>query len=364
MKNKKKNEPKRQHFVPKVYLKYWCLDKKKKKLYYYKKFPYEKMNVSIKNVCIKKDQYTLDNQKYEFIINRYPKLSYEIAQEILEILKTNNCICKYNKIELDNEQKIMDNSLFISAWKFYNPDGKEVTYEENKKLEQIKKVTNYSIEHRLNEEFESIWDKRLDDLIPEFENNVNSEILLSSKRLDSLLDMFLVTMLRNPNFDYFENLERILNAFCDIFCDIFESGALDKNDFLNKQNSGFRKGSLYESLNKDGVYKALYSEIKKYLNILILVANEGEGDFITSDNPAFLNRTCIPESSISDYLIFPLSPKCVMLMYKNKSNPKKKIEKIGIVGKNNPDIKKVNRWIMKNSKNFYISLNDDLGYII
>lgn len=312
---------KRQHFVPRVYLKSWGtpsaslgVAEKASSVYVYYNYRQPGEQSNIDSVLWMPRLYTVCFSDRGFYSN-CPKIMGDFVNQIYDMLRINRNEPVYGKIGysiIKTKQSIRKHMDCIDDWEFFYDDGNPA-----RKIairNGLSSMTSYIIEDGLSSHFEAKWSRVLQQFISEIKNS-NSKKLGSNKQVinnntaEEMLEFFFMMFCRNPEFDglgtYTWAKETLLEPII---------GA-NANEFIN----GIWHSELYKMLYKTskGHYHSLIKAAIGMLQMVLYEATAEAGTFITSDRPAFLYN-CIPEKTNMNGFVFPLSPSYLLFICKGE----------------------------------------------
>jgi len=167
-----KKETKRQHFVPRTFLKHFC-NNNGKLTGLNKDYPENQIEVSLSNICLQNHLYTIDfenseKEERQFLENFYCKYFEKDYNEIFEILTDDSV----KQISKTLKSKIIEtvNSMYWRVAKWLNK-SKETQKVALEKLIEVSKKLNNPIVKLGNGNTMDISGKTVDDLLIEFEPN-------------------------------------------------------------------------------------------------------------------------------------------------------------------------------------------------
>lgn len=325
---------KKQHYVPRVYLKAWetsvTTDQEPNKQIQgvYRLDHDEKRGhgTPITAVLWESRLYTVDFA-HSYITQSCPKILADFVEQIYEILRIKRTPPVYGKLGysvIKTKSSIRKHLPEIDQWDFFYDTGDRAR--KNAILNDIHAINSYLIEDGLDSHFETHWQSLLEQFITEMNSDESgidgkSERHISMETAKDMLAFFFMMLCRNPRFDGTGIYSWIRD---DILVPAFrgepdtQSGESNGNeiegwadDFID----GLWYAELYRMLykNKGGHFHTFLDIGSQRLQMILFEAYSDAGDFITSDNPAFQYHS-VPESKNMNGYIFPLSPKYLLFI--------------------------------------------------
>lgn len=370
---------KKQHFVPRVYMKAWETQvetskepEKKFQGIYVIKDGVVGEGANRESILWKPHLYTI-NFKYSFICNSCSRVKTHFVEMIYEFLRKGfeqPVYAKYGYSIIKTKKSIQKHFFEIHDWEFYYEDGNIAR--KKSILNQIEEFNCYILE----DAFDDYLEKNMGKIINSFIENVHNGIPLAIGRSEriipedvarDMLGTFFVMLCRNPLFDAMGIYTQIKeNVLYPLFLSICQDCEKD-GDYVCKSDEGKKDadelmlGIWYSELykmffrNTGGFYHNMINVALKGCQMILFEAYEGAGYFITSDNPAFENNS-IPEKENSNGMIFPLTPKYLLFIARG-------LDGINVVDHrfaNTDTIKHFNRIIARYKNETIISLSKEL----
>lgn len=370
---------KRQHFVPRVYMKAWETqvetlkepDKKFNGVYVIKEGNTGE-GANIKSVLWKPHLYTI-NFKYSFICNSCYRVKSQFVYMIYHLLRNEFKQPVYGKIGysiIKTKKSIQKHFHEIYDWEFYYDDGNVAR--KTVILNQIESLNCYILEDSFDNYFEKNWENILNAFINDVHNGQpvglgRSERIISEEVAKEMLDSFFIMLCRNPKFDAMGVYTKIKE---NLLYPVFDS--MRKNDefkILNLETSEGRKyadelmtGIWYSELykmffkNAGGFYHNAVQLVLRGCQMILFEAYDNSCEFITSDNPAFEHKSSVVERDNESGFIFPISPKHLIFIAKGNDG----INVVDYRFANSETVKKFNRIINEHKSELVISSSNNL----
>ena len=368
---------KNQHYVPRVYIKSWETTvfslrephKPFQGVYEYLDHNYDTGNgITKEKVLCGNHTYTIDKE-YFFIVPNCPQVASDFGNKIKGILNERSVTVSFQgrtlltPLDLGNELPSLDNWSFRDA-----SSHNRVSIKIEKAIKnQISDLRSYTIEDRFSTTIENDWQSILSSFIREVQYATLTGIeKLRRISLDStnniLIAMFLMAF-RNPNFDFAGVYPSVEKA---IILPLFESlsngnPASEWNQVPKVLRRGYWITEVYKALfgNKKSAFDAMITNAKKHLKFMLFEAN-CEGEFITSDNPAFFHISHV-EAINNNAIYFPLSPRYLLLLVRTGDS---NLNEVAYRSVNLNDLRKLNRIILNESHHTIISSRKHIAYLI
>lgn len=355
---------KKQHYVPKVYLKAWVTKVESSKnsqkhfdgVYYFENKNTVGEGRKIENILWNPHLYTVKfNSNKVKLFKKYPKIYNFFVNKIYTLMKGNEPIPVYgewkgNELKTkDSIYKYLDN---INNWDFYYYNGNEA--KKKAFLNKFNDIYCYLLENEFSKRFENIWENVYQSFISGVEKNLylNLSAKVSQEIIENMVSFFLMMLCRNLKFDGLgsyswiaDNLEQI--KFSD--------------DSIEEIKIDFWFQDLYRIFY--GTNKGIYN--KAFVNIvrdgkLVLVKANSKRKFITSDNPAFIHMSKV-EMENKNGFYFPISPNYLLLIVKGGNNS------LNIVEYRTADsdmVRKYNQIIASHGSKIIVSTEKERGKIL
>lgn len=363
----------RQHYVPRVYLKSWETQVVKKKepnnpfkgVYYFEKSDLGVGDGRNKDSILWEPRlYNIDFE-LSFIIKSCPLIEKDYIKQVAEKLEER----KVNAFHLG---KILRTSKEMATY-FFELDNWDFKYKATpfniavKKaiLNKIKQINSYVIEKALDDVIEKNWAQCLNAFINEMENTIPLNGVDEVRRINEnividMIKMVFFLICRNPNFDYMGILPKIFGVFSAILSDIASSERT--KEFLEKQRTAIWLKEIYNGLFKvpNGYFHTMKKTAQKDFQIILYKCWEGEGSFITSDIPAFEHLSLVEYTNLNS-IICPLTPQYILLLMRGEKNS---LRDVNFRRVNNDVIRRLNRIILNHSKKALVANQRYLGYLL
>lgn len=367
---------KKQHFVPRVYLKAWeCKvqknsepDKQFDGVYLFDK-DNKPDGFNIKSILWKPHLYTV-RFKYSFICKSCPLIKKDFVDKIFEYLKTGAKQPIYGKkgYSIITTKRSIDKHFYeIDECDFYYTDGKIASKESV--LNHIHSVNSYVLETALDDFFEKHWENTLSTFIDGVHHGIplaigQSERMITDKAAYSMLSSFFVMLCRNPKFDAMGIYKKIKdNILSPLLDSLLENGDPYPSDFDSKKEAeelmtGIWYSELYKMLHKNtgGFFHTVLKQAISGCQMILFEAYDDAGFFVTSDNPAFEHISTVERTNHTGF-VFPISPKYLLFIAKGN-------EPINVVDHrfaNTDTIKYFNRIILQHKTDFWISSQKNIN---
>lgn len=357
---------KSQHFVPQTYLKAWegtvissnSPNKPFTGVYYFEGDSQLGEGRNKDSVLWQPNLYTISFDQ-RFIGEGCSKVTKDFVNQVDELMKNRSPEPVYGKVGysvIKNKASIRKHLDNIDEWEFYYYDGRKAR--KNGILKDIHGLSSYLLEDGFDSVFETKWTNTLSTFVEQV--NAHRGLHKDGKDFYVTIDpataydvyaFFQMLECRSPRFDGFG----ILSWINDELLSAFEG---ETESFMQ----GIWYTELYRMLymKKVGFYHAMLKSAIEKCQMVCIEAIEGEGTFITSDNPVFLNETRPPEAKDMTGYIFPVSPRYLLYMCKGHGGYNSMM--LRWAGRN--DIKKLNSYIYRNRDKAIVSTERELKKIL
>lgn len=330
---------KRQHFVPRVYMKAWETkvetskepDKKFDGVYVFNGSDIGE-GANRNSVLWKPHLYTI-NFSYSYICKSCSKVKNKFVSMIYDLLRTGFAKPVYGKIgySIIKTKKSIDKHFFeIDDWEFYYDDGNVAKKTAIKN--QIVALNCYIIEDAFDNYIEKNWENTYNNFVNAVHNGTpvaigQSERCIPIEIANEMLCSFFIMLCRNPIFDamgvYTKIKENLLYPVFSSMCHAIDEGVPSEDEIIEGKGhvdelmTGIWYSELYKMFFKKagGFYHNVVTAALNGCQMILFETYDGAGAFITSDNPAFENKSVV-ENKNSNGMLFPLSPKYLLFIAK------------------------------------------------
>ncbi|MEG0591549.1 MAG: DUF4238 domain-containing protein, partial [Lachnospiraceae bacterium] len=275
--------------------------------------------------------YTI-NFAYSYIGKSCPKVKKEFTSMIYDLLRTGFANPVYGKkgYSIIKTKKSINKHFFeIYDWEFYYDDGNVA--KKTAINNQIEALNCYIIEDAFDNYLEKNWERTYNNFVDAVHTCTpvgigQSERIIPIEIANEMLCSFFIMLCRNPMFDamgvYTKIKENLLYPVFSSMChaddgvpseDEIEEG----KSYADELMTGIWYSELYKMFFKKtgGFYHNVVATALIGCQMILFEAYEGAGAFITSDNPAFENKSVV-EATNSNGMLFPLSPKYLLFIAK------------------------------------------------
>lgn len=374
---------KKQHFVPRVYMKAWETqvetrkepEKKFDGIYVIKEGSMGD-GANRNSVLWKPHLYTI-NFKYSFICNSCAMVKSQFVDKIYGLLRDKFKQPVYGKLGysiIKTKKSIKKHFFEIHDWDFYYYDGNVA--KKAAILNQIDALNCYILEDSFDDYLEKNWENIMNSFVNGVHNGQpvgpgRSERIIPLDIAMDMLSSFFIMLCRNPKFDamgvYTHIKENLLYPFFESMCKGKDTEMLDEEtsegiEYADELMTGIWYSELYKMFfkNTGGFYHNVVKFALSGCQMILFEAYDNAGPFITSDNPAFEHKSSVVERDNSSGLVFPISPKYLVFVAKGD-------EEINVVDHrfaNAETVKKFNRIINANKTEIIISSSKNLNDVI
>lgn len=355
---------KRQHYVPRVYLKAWVTEVESSKnprnhfdgVYYFENRNTVGEGKKIENILWRPHLYTVKfNSSKIKLFKECPKIYNFFVNKIYTLMKENKPIPVYgkwrgNKLKTQNSiYKHLDN---INNWDFYYYNGnkaKKKTF-----LNKFNDIYCYLLENEFSKRFENMWENVYKDFISEVEKNsyLNANAKVSQEIIENIVSFFLMMLCRNLKFDGLGNYSWIADNLEQIrFSD----------DSIEEIKTDLWLLDLYRIFYRTnkGIYNNAFVNIVRDGKLVLVKANS-KRKFITSDNPAFVHMSKV-EMENKNGFYFPISPNYLLLIVKGGNGSLNIVEYRTV---DSEMVRKYNQIIASHGNKIMVSTEKERGKIL
>ncbi len=375
---------KRQHYVPRVYMKAWettveTIKEPAKKFQGVYVFNNSEIGdgANRNSVLWKPHLYTI-NFRYSFICQSCSKVKTQFVNMIYELLRNGfkqPIYGKYGYSIIKTKKSINKHFYEIPSWEFYYYDGNPAR--KTAIINQINALNCFILEDAFDAFLEQNWENIYKSFIQSVHNGTpvgieRNERIIPEKIANDMLAAFFIMLCRNPRFDamgvYNIIKDNLLYPMLTSLCraekdpkETLENETAEALGYADELMTGIWYSELYKMFfkKKGGFYHNAVKQAFTGCQMILFEAYNNAGSFITSDNPAFEHRTVI-ERQNSSGMIFPLSPKYLIFIAKGDKG-------INIVDHRFADsdtIKHYNRIIARHKTDTLISVSKNIKEVM
>lgn len=341
------NKSKYQHFVSSCYLDGWVMNDTP--AYYFKDKTLDVGDVRNPNSILKQAHtYTVGFEE-SIIMSHCPLIRDDFIRMIKNELKEREVYVKFNNRKINFKDSKNFSKLFtnLDQWDFYYKTSNKIASKRSI-TNSIKGLKSYVIENAFSDLLEKNWKQHYNNFLINIKIEKEKEcdeIHIKYNFLEEILRFAILSMIRNPNFDFFGLFKISIfnhNTFgntkrkrCVHLCKLYEC-------LLGKEEDQERNKSIYQVIDKE--LRSGYYKVEVY--------SANDSSFITSDNCAFYNKNNVTRQNLN-MLIFPLS--AYFLLTIKRTREKSDINNISCKGLSNNEVKIFNRLIYNNAYNAIVS---------
>jgi hypothetical protein len=295
---------KRQHYVPRVYLKNWETRVNSKSeprkyfqgIYYYEKGDLETGDGKNKNSVLREPRLYNINYGLSFMIPSCPIIEEDYISQVDAKLASREVDAYFNGEVLKDKESLKQHFFYLDEWEFRYKESPMNLAKKEAILNDIKSIHSYVLENALDDVVEKKWQSTLDEFIHQMEITVPVNGINEIRRIDEnvvvdVVRMVIFLMCRNPDFDYLGILPRILDIFQKTLKDIAGAeNTADVEAFLQTQRDAVWLKELYNGIFdvQKGYFYIMKTTAQSTLQMILFKTWENQGSFITSDKPAFI----------------------------------------------------------------------------
>lgn len=374
---------KRQHYVPRVYMKAWETtvenskepDKKFNCVYVFNNSTVGE-GANKNSVLWKPHLYTI-NFSYSYICKSCPKVKNEFVNMIFDLLRTGFQQPVYGKLGysiIKTKKSIAKHFFEIDKWNFYYDDGNLARKSAIKN--QIEGLNCYILEDSFDDYLEKNWENISNSFVESVHSGTpvgigKSERIIPVDVANNILTAFFIMLCRNPMFDAMGVYTKIKN---NILYPVFTSMCQSKENempsdeeieegkgYADELMTGIWYSELYKMFFKKtgGFYHNTVNAALSGCQMILFEAYDGAGAFITSDNPAF-EHVSVVEAKNSNGMFFPISPKYLVFIAKGTDG----INVVDHRFANAETIRYFNRIIEQHKNEIIISVSKQLNNLL
>jgi hypothetical protein len=367
---------KKQHYVPRVYLKSWETDVTNKKepekrfrgIYYYEKSNLDTGDGRNKDSVLWESRLYIVDYNLSFVMTICPKIKNDYLKQVAKKLEERQVAAYLFGQQLKTNRDLVENFNKLDDWEFkylYYPFN---IAKKSAILNDLKEINSYVIENALDEVMEKNWSECTRNFIDAVERTVPINRIGGIRKINEETALLMVQMIvylicRNPRFDCHGILPQLKQTAIYYLPEAktFEEQN-ERDDFIQDQMDALWIAEIYKGLYKvkRGYSYVLKQTAQRSFQMILFKCKENQGAFFTTDQPAFEHISSVEATNLNS-IICPLSPQYLVMLMKGDENS------IGCVDYrlvDNQLIKKLNSIILNHSENVIISNYKHLGYIL
>ena len=317
---------KKQHYVPKVYLKSWETKVETKKepqkkfdgVYKFENGETIGDGCNRNSILWKPHLYTISFRQL-YLAKKCPKIRKYFANMVYESMIHNNPKPVYGKLGysvIKSKDSVFKHLYEIDDWDFFYSDG--MTAKKNSLLNRVNNMRCYLIEESFDNRFETKWESIKDLFLDEVKHSYPlpgelSERIISEQTATDMMEFFFMMYCRSPLFDPMDTYSRMENVLKQTFA---ESNAeidemMDAVWFTELYRIFFKKSG--------GFYHSVLAKSIEQCQMILFETYPNSGSFITSDNPAFRHVSSV-ETKNKNGFYFPIDPNHLLFIAKGDGN--------------------------------------------
>ncbi len=320
---------KKQHYVPRTYLKAWEKEvensqqsgKKFNGVYVFKDGSNIGEGCTRESVLWNSNFYTI-NFMNKNVIRKCPLIKKEIVNEIARLMEEGfkkKVYAKYNYSIIQTTSSINKHFFDIEDWDFFYNDG-EIAGKQ-KILNRFSTINSYILEEAFNKKYEEKWGTILNRFIDEVHNGKPygygvSERYIESNLAEDILRFFLMMLCRNPSFDALGTYTIIKEIMIKPITDLCGQDNFSISEDIIRETWLHELYRMFFSQSR-GFYNSFLNKGLNELQLILFQTYDNAGEFITSDNPAFLHVSMVETNCLNGFY-FPLSPKYLLLVVRGR----------------------------------------------
>lgn len=338
---------KKQHYVPRVYMKAWETTVETLKdphikfsgVYTFEDHTALGDGANRNSVLWMPHLYTV-RFHHNFICKSCPHIMEDFVNQIYSIMRENGGRPVYAKIGysiIRTKKSIRKHLHEIDDWQFFYENGniaKQTAIQRN-----ISAINSYVLESAFDDFFEKKWDSVREGFIAAVQNTPpvamnQSERKIPPQLANDMLGCFLMMLCRSPYFSamgiYQDIKDNILYPVFEELClsaiakeqpeiseEEREDAIAEGMKYADNIMTGVWYSELYRMLfgNTGGFYHNIIPKVLSGCQMILFEAYPNAEHFITSDNPAF-EHILMVTSHNSNGFIFPISPSHLLFIAK------------------------------------------------
>lgn len=342
---------KKQHYVPRVYLKAWETqvetlkdpDVKFNGIYTFDYSDSIGNGANKASVLWMPHLYTI-RFEHSYICTSCPRIFNFFIDQIYNIMRVETDKPVYGKlgyIIIKTKASIRKHFFDIEKWHFFYDDGNVA--KQKAIMSRIYGLNCYMLEEEFDKFFENNWENTYKLFVREVKNTIpgtvgKSERIISQNTANKMLEFFFIMLCRNPSFTALGIYEKIQKkllypVFEDIHIDAIDNSTTENaeeektkaiseaHSYVDGIMSGIWMSELYRIFfgSTGGFFYNIYDKVRTDCQMILFETKPGTDHFITSDNPAFENRLMVTAENWNGF-IFPLAPEYLLLIGKGKDS--------------------------------------------
>lgn len=283
----------------------------------------------------------------------------DFYDQIYGIITERNVTANYNNIDIFNSVRSIEVLRGIDKWEFDSKvDGKNV--KPTPIINQIKNLNSYIIENKFSSLYETEWADRYESFLTELRKNKQKDIgsrIVEHEIMEGILDFAIITMMRNPEFDFFGVSRAAFDIARRAFTDKLDKG--EERDIIMGEICNMERIYRLQQLcramwdvNHDG--KSFFHNIKGSFEngeFKIVIFSCVDGSFITSDMCSFIGNY----NEQGNLYYFPLSADHMIAIGKMANSD---ITEIDCRGLQLEEVKFFNNIILENATQSIVAKED------
>ena len=254
-----------------------------------------------------------------YICQFCPMVETDFINQVFELMRNREPKPVYGKLGysiIKTKQSVRKHFERISDWEFYYDDGSLAR--KTAILNDIYSINSYLLEDLFSSEFESNWPTTLSTFLGYFTNQLNEthlseQVTIPVETAHSIFSFFFMMLCRNPSFDGLGFFPWIQDTLLSAFG---EESQAEVEDY--KRSLWLTE--LYKMLynKKRGYFHTFMEFAKDHNQFLLFETSKTSEPFLTSDTPAFMNRSNYAEASNKTGYVFPLTPDKLLFIGKGQ----------------------------------------------
>lgn len=311
----------KQHYVPRTYLKAWETkvetksepQKKFDGVYYFQKEDMIGEGSTRESILWESNLYTISFENL-CIAKKWPRVYKCFADAAFNEMKNNSPLPVYGKLGyslIKTKTSVYKHLYDIDNWDFYYYDGRIA--KKKAFLNRFNDARCYLLEDAFRDNYENSWERARQRFVDEVTRAVpvseqNYKRNVSEETARDVLAFFFMMLCRSPQFDAMGAYSWMNSILNETFSGSEEISKLMETLWLNDLYKMFYKRA-------SGFYHTAIAHTLKECHFILCETCSDAESFITSDNPAFQYTLDDGISDTNGYC-FPIGPNYVLLIQK------------------------------------------------
>ena len=355
---------KKQHYVPRVYLKAWETKvetskeptKKFDGVYYFENRTLIGEGSTRERILWEPHLYTIWF-KHLYLARSCPRVYTYFVDEVHKAMTSNQPFPIYGKLGksiIKTKQSVRKHLFDIEDWDFFYYDGRVA----RKKaiLSRVNDMTCYILEDSFDSFYESKWESIMHTFITAVRRAYPipdaGDRIISEKAAMDMLEFFFMMVCRSPQFPETGVYSKIRDILIQSFgCQEEITEMMDAVWFSELYKMFFKQNS--------GFYHNIIEKVLDKCQFILFETYPDAGTFITSDNPAFQHLSMVESENMNGYY-FPLTPNHLLMIVKGCAP----VNVVDYRMAKTQTVQKINRIIASHSNHIVVSKEKNLAKLL